>query len=266
MAEAPILRVAAAQIPVGADMDDNLDQILTAMHGCAALGAELAVFPETALTGYAPAIGGARDGDQWPDISRRLRRISVLAGELGLWTVVGCEAWERDAWYNRLYVYSSQGELQVTYDKVHLMDADTLYYRPGDRPALFELCGIKIGVQICYDVRFPEGYRTLLHQGAQVIVQGFYGAGGNTWKVPVMAAHVRSRAAENGCFMVAANVSGPLQIITSQIVDPLGLVLAEANQDHSELIVADLHLERIADSEIRRNYLERHRNVGVREA
>jgi deaminated glutathione amidase len=261
MTDASKLRVAAAQIPIHADMDRNLEQIMRAMRGCAALGAELAVFPETALTGYAPAIGSGRDSAQWSEIVSRLERIRALAGALGLWTVVGTDAWEEGAWYNRLYVYSAQGVQVTTYDKMHLMDTDTHYYRSGKCPTLFEIRGIRVGLQICYDVRFPEGYRTLLRQGTQVVVQGFYGAGGNTWKVPVLAAHLRSRAAENGCFMVAANVSGPLQIVTSQIIDPLGLVLAEANQDHDELIVADLDLDRIAESEIRRNYFERHAHV-----
>jgi predicted amidohydrolase len=78
--------------------------------------------------------------------------------------------------------------------------------------------------------------------------------------VPVLAAHLRSRAAENGCFIVSANVSGPLQIVVSYIIDPLGLVLAQANQDCVEVITADLDLKRIGDSEIRRDFLGRFRN------
>ena len=61
--------------------------------------------------------------------------------------------------------------------------------------------------------------------------------------------------------MVAANVAGPLQIVVSQVVDPLGLVLAQANQDHPEIIEAELHLDRIADSEIRQDYLSRFRDT-----
>jgi predicted amidohydrolase len=90
------------------------------------------------------------------------------------------------------------------------------------------------------------------------VLQGFYGAGGDTWKVPVLEAHLRSRAAETGCFIVAANVAGPLQIVVSQIVDPIGLMLARANQDREEIITATLALQRVAESEIRRDYLTRY--------
>ena len=142
---------------------------------------------------------------------------------------------------------------------MHLTPDDWHYYQPGNGATLFHYDGIAVGLQICYDVRFPEGYRDLLHQGAQVIMQGFYGAGGDTWKVPVMNAHIRGRAAESGCFMVAANVAGPLQIVSSMIVDPLGLILAQANQDWPELLVADLDIGRVAESSIRRDYLEKYK-------
>jgi len=138
------------------------------------------------------------------------------------------------------------------------MNAELPYYRPGSAaPPVFCLDGVRAGLQICYDVRFPEGYRQQLAQGVEVVLQGFYGAGGDTWKVPVLAAHLRSRAAETGCFVVAANVAGPLQIVLSQIVDPLGLLLARANQDREEIITANLALQRVAESEIRRDYLTR---------
>ena len=251
------LRVAVAQIPVCENMETNVRVIADAMCECARRGAEIAVFPETALTGYSPAIGHGRDADEWPTIQAHLQAIATLASDLGLWVVVGSEAREGDGWYNRLYVFSDAGECVATYDKIHLMTADLLYYLAGAENVLFEMNGIQIGLQICYDARFPEGYRDLLHRGAQVILQGFYGAGGSTWKVPVLESHLRSRAAESGCFVVAANVCGPLQIVTSLIADPLGLLLAQANQDCEQIIVATLELDRVAESEIRRDYLER---------
>ncbi|MFH1086823.1 MAG: carbon-nitrogen hydrolase family protein [Chloroflexota bacterium] len=250
------VRVAAAQVHISADMDANVRTITAAMAHCARQGVEVVVFPETAVTGYSPAIGRGRDVSEWPIIAGHLEVIAALAGELGLWTIVGCEAWADPGWTNRLYAYSDRGECVATYDKVHLMAGDRRYYQPGHGVALFEIKGVRVGLQICYDVRFPEGYRALLRQGVQVILQGFHGAGGDTWKVPVLGAHLRSRAAESGCFVVAANVAGPLQIVVSQIVDPLGLLLAAANQDREEIITAEVDLARIAESEIRHDYLQ----------
>jgi len=254
---AQTLYVAAAQIKITAQIEENLKHILETMRHYAADGVEVVVFPETALTGYSPTIGHGREPAEWPCIEDGLGAISRLAQELGLWVVVGSEVWAGQGWVNRLYAYSDTGEAVASYDKVHLTNPDTQYYRPGTQNVLFDLKGAKVGLQICYDVRFPEGYRALLAQGAEVIMQGFFGAGSDTWKVPVLAAHLRARAAENGCFVVGANVAGPLQIVVSQILDPLGLVLAQANQDCEEVIKARLDIGRVADSEVRRDYLTR---------
>jgi predicted amidohydrolase len=261
MSKATTLRVAAAQIPVTDQVEVNARLISEAMERSAQAGVEIIVFPETALTGYSPTIGHGRHRDEWPVIAEHLDALAALTRELDLWVVVGTEAWDRDGWVNRLYVYDDSGSSVATYDKVHLMAADARYYKPGRQPTHFEMHGIKIGLQICYDARFPEGYRALLHEGVQIVMQGFYGAGSATWKVPVLEAHLRSRAAETGCFVVAANVSGPLQIVVSQIIDPLGLMLAQANQDCEQLIVSELDLGRVAESEIRRDYLERFREA-----
>lgn len=253
------LAVAAAQITLGASIDDNLERILRAMDEGARAGARVVVLPETALSGYSPAIRRGRDAAEWPALQRGLDAIARRGAERGLWTVVGSEAWDGAAWVNRLYAFSPEGGVAAAYDKVHLMGTETPYYRPGTvAPVVFDLDGVRAGLQICYDARFPEGYRQLLAQGVEVVLQGFYGAGGDTWKVPVLEAHLRSRAAETGCFIVAANVAGPLQIVVSQIVDPIGLLLARANQDREEIITATLDLRCVADSEIRRDYLTRY--------
>ena len=243
------LRVAAAQIAIGDSIAANLAAIRTAMRQCA----------EAVLTGYSPAIGHGRPPADWPEVQAALESLQTEAQRLRLGLVVGSEAWDGASWVNRLYAYSAQGEELARYDKAHLTRLDTAYYQAGWLNPTFDFQGVRVGLQICYDARFPEGYRDLLSQGAEVIAQGFYGAGGPTWKAPVLAAHLRSRAAENGCFVVAANVSGPLQIVVSQIVDPLGLVLAQANQDCVEVIVADLRLGRIGESEVREDYLAKYR-------
>ena len=254
------LRVSAAQVKVSELIGDNLDRILGTMRRAASHGAELVLFPETCLTGYSPDIGHGRDRTEWPVIQEGLQAVSQLASELGIWVAVGTEAWDGEAWLNRLQVYSDEGKPVAMYDKVHLTPDDTAYYRAGMAHTTFEMRGIKIGLQICYDVRFPEGYRSLLAQGAEVILQGFCAVGCDTWKLPVMGCHLRSRAAESGCFLVAANVAGRLQFVLSQIVDPSGLLLGRANQDQEEVITADLDLSLVGKSMVRKDCLTRFRH------
>ena len=115
------LLVAAAQMTVTEQISDNLERIIQTMERCAADGAELLLFPETALSGYSPAIGHGREVAEWQTLRRSLESISRFSRELGLWVVVGTEAWTGKAWVNRLYAYSEKGQVVATYDKVHLM-------------------------------------------------------------------------------------------------------------------------------------------------
>jgi predicted amidohydrolase len=259
------LRVAVAQVRVGDDIVANTGAILSAMARCAVEDVEVVVFPEAALTGYSPALGRGRTAAEWSTIREALDAVAAQARGLGLWVVVGTEALDGEDWVNRAVVFSDAGEVAATYDKMHLMGPDRPYYRPGTAPTLFDLRGVRVGLQICYDVRFPEGYRALLHGGAEVVLQGFYGLGTGKWKVPVLTGHLRSRAAENGVFVAIANAAGPEQIVYSQIIDPLGLVLAEARPEEEDLVVASLPLARIADSEIRRDYWQYHAPADLEE-
>jgi len=249
------VRVAAVQMSVVEDVATNRMTILETMARCRDMGARVCVYPETALTSYSPYVGHGREAEEWPAILAALDDIADGARRLGLWVCVGTEAWDRGVRYNRLYLYGPDGVSAAHYDKMHLMVPDTVYYAPGSRCPLVSVEGIRMGMQICYDARFPEGYRALLHNGCEVVLQGFFGAGGPAWKVPVLGAHLVSRAAESGCFVVAANVAGPEQIVHSQIVDPLGIVLATARENKEDIIVADLGMHRVEASEIRRDYL-----------
>jgi predicted amidohydrolase len=141
------LVAAAAQITLGASIEENLERILRAMDESARAGARMVVLPETALSGYSPAIGHGRHAEEWPTLQRGLDAIARRSAEGGLWTVVGSEAWDGASWVNRLYAFSPKGEIAASYDKVHLMSAETRYYRPGtDAPTVFDLDGVRAGL------------------------------------------------------------------------------------------------------------------------
>jgi predicted amidohydrolase len=148
-----------------------------------------------------------------------------------------------------------QGEVMAVYRKVHMFDVEIegRGYResdledPGDEVVLSETAdGVSLGMSICYDLRFPELYRILAVQGARVIVVPA------AFTLPTTRDHwevlLRARAIENQAFVVAANQIGPhpgghRSGGRSMIVDPWGVVLAQAG-DREGHIVADLDLER----------------------
>jgi beta-ureidopropionase len=164
--------------------------------------------------------------------------------------------------YNSAAVFDRTGKHIGTYRKTHIPailpselkggtgSYEKFYFSPGSEFPVWTLDGVKIGVQICYDRKFPEGSRALALKGAEVlfmpICAATYGETklrGNTWELPLQA-----RAYENGTFVVAVNragdESGRNHIGRSMIVNPVGAeIMAVASGDKSELLVATLDLD-----------------------
>ena len=149
--------------------------------------------------------------------------------------------------YNSCLVTDKNGKRLGIYRKTHIPailpsdlpggtgSYEKFYFSPGTEFPVFDLCGTKVGIQICYDRKYPEGSRLLALKGAEIIVMPICAATygetklrGNTWELPLQA-----RAYENGVYVVAVNRAGVElgrnHIGRSMIVDPIGAdIVAEA--------------------------------------
>jgi predicted amidohydrolase len=256
------VRAAAVQLNATPDKARNLETADRLVRRAAADGAQLVVLPEKwSVLGRGsdlregaepldgPAIAWARD----------------VARELGLELVAGSVS-ERvpgeDKLRNTSLHIGPDGEIKAAYRKVHMFDVevDGTQYReseheaPGDEIVLSETAdGVRLGLTVCYDVRFPELYRILAVRGAQVITVPA------AFTLPTTRDHwevlVRARAIEDQCFVVAPNqigrhAEGLRSGGRSMIVDPWGLVLAQA-PDAETVITADLDLDALADMRAR---------------
>jgi predicted amidohydrolase len=167
--------------------------------------------------------------------------------------------------YNSALVVDGEGRTLGTYRKTHIPailpsklaggtgSYEKFYFTPGRELPVFETRGVRFGIQICYDRKFPEGSRSLALDGAEIlfmpICAATYGETklrGNTWELPLQA-----RAYENGVFVVAVNRAGAeggrQHIGRSMIVNPIGAeVMAVAKNDGDELLVATLDLDDVA--------------------
>lgn len=133
---------------------------------------------------------------------------------------------------------------------------EKFYFSPGTDFPVFELCGTKVGIQICYDRKYPEGSRLLALKGAEILFMPICAASygetqlrDNTWELPLQA-----RAYENGVFVVAVNRAGDehgrRHFGRSMIIDPVGAeILSEASSDKSELLVATVDLDNVAKAQ-----------------
>jgi predicted amidohydrolase len=228
------MRVALCQIPVGDDPKENLQRIRDAL---AATGdADLAVFPEAAQVRFGndlPAIAEPLDG---PFVTA----LRETAREHGTALIAGVfEPADGGRVYNTSVAIDASGELIGSYRKIHLFDAyafrESEVVAPGGDPVVVELAGTRIGLVTCYDVRFPELFRALVDQGAEVIVIIAAWAQG-VFKEEHWTTLVRARAIENTTWTVAVDKApdtssppsgGRTGVGRSLLVDPMGVVHAD---------------------------------------
>jgi predicted amidohydrolase len=248
------LRAAAVQLTATPDKARNLETADRLTRRAAADGATLIVLPEKwSVLGRGADLRAGAEPLEGPAVTWARETARELGVDLVAGSVAESVAGE-DKLRNTSVHVGPDGEVKATYRKVHMFDVevDGTVYResdheaPGDEPVLSATAdGVALGLTVCYDVRFPELYRILAVRGARIVTIPA------AFTVPTTRDHwevlVRARAIEDQCFVIAANqvgehVEGLRSGGRSMIVDPWGLVLAQA-ADAETVITADLDLD-----------------------
>jgi predicted amidohydrolase len=255
------LRVACVQINASPSKAENLERMEPLVARAAATGADLVLLPEkwNGLGSHEILFDVAEplDGGETVDAMSHWARTHGI-------TLVGGSIAERregrEKLSNTCVVFDPEGEIDAVYRKIHMFDVEVggVVYReseseePGDGPVSCAVEGWRLGLTVCYDLRFPELYRILAVEGAELVtVPAAFTlfTGKDHWELLL-----RARAVENQCYVAAANqwgvVEGKASYGRSSIVDPWGVVLAQA-PDGDGVISAELeraHMERIRRS------------------
>lgn len=248
--------VAVVQMCSGPDKSENLETASRYVEQAARDGAQLVVLPElfNCLASFQQILSQAETipGPTSEAMSRLARQlgITLLAGSL-------CEqADTANRGYNTSLLFNADGELVSRYRKIHLFDVDlpqgpsiteSAWMSPGTTCCVTNTPVAKIGQATCYDLRFPELFRRLIDQGAELIsVPSAFTrtTGKDHWHVLV-----RARAIENQVYVAAANQGGQhspdlASFGHSLLVDPWGEILAEAKNESEQVIVATVRNER----------------------
>lgn len=238
------LKVCAAQVGVTPDLEKNFRTIEASIREASRRRADLVAFPECALSGYGPLDFDTPDDVDHLAVNRKLAALTKLISRHRIWVVLGTVTRHRGKAYNTALLFDRNGKERGRYHKLHLFTGDRRFYEPGDSLPVFKLQRQTVGLQICFDIRFPEPWRCLALAGARLIIHIANACKSATWKIPVWEGHLRSRAAENGVCVLSVNAAGPKQMGISQIIDPDGLQLAVAKMDTPGLITAQLNLSR----------------------
>ncbi len=252
------MRIAAIQTVANADVQHNLDRAAALISEAAAGGARLVVLPEYfCLMGRhdtdklaiaeAPGEGPIQ---QFVAGQARAHGVWIVAGTVPLRTAAGDRA------FNSCGVYSPGGELVARYDKIHLFAYDNGRERydeaavleAGTQPVTFDADGHRVGLSICYDLRFPELYRAMMNPPCDLIVvpAAFTHTTGKAhWELLL-----RARAVENQCYVLASGQGGQHDngrrtFGHSMLIDPWGEVVA-VQAEGEGVVAGELDRERIA--------------------
>jgi predicted amidohydrolase len=270
------LKVAAAQlgaIPEGTTRETMVERMLALMEQAIAEGVEILAYPELALTPYFPK--RIRDDadqffeDEMP--SKATKPLFEKARQARIAFHLGYAEKDGPRRYNTAIFVDEDGTIFEKYRKTHLPgttkpDGHAMVYEPyyfayGDTGfKVYDAKKAKVGVHICQDRRYPESYRALGLQGAELIINGY-----NTPLYPLALDHnelvLRAGAYENMLFVIgvakAGKEDGVEFIAGSCIVDPQGQVLAKAATNGDELIAARLDLDTMIPVRKRWNFFGR---------
>jgi predicted amidohydrolase len=253
---ADLLRVACVQLNAQDSKADNLAKAETLVARAAATGADVVVLPEKWNAWGGPDV--IRAAAEPIEGGETFEAMSGWARQLGITLVGGSVTEHRDGHEklsNTSVVFDPDGELAAVYRKIHLFDVDVggQAYReseteePGDEIVVCEAEGWRLGLTVCYDLRFPELYRILALGGAELVTlpAAFtLFTGKDHWELLV-----RARAVENQLYLAASNQWGTHQqgkasYGRSMIVDPWGVVLAVA-PDEDAVISAEIDRSRM---------------------
>jgi deaminated glutathione amidase len=256
-------KAAMIQMRSGLQPGANIDAAIRYVGDAKSAGAEYVLTPE--MTNILAANREqlfAAAVDEEADAS--LATLREVARKLGIYVHIGSLAVRisPDRAANRSFLIDPKGDILARYDKIHMFDVDlaggesyreSRNYRPGELAVLADLPWGRLGLTVCYDLRFPALYRALAEAGATMLAipSAFTKQTGEAhWHVLI-----RSRAIENGCFVFAAAQGGRHEngrdtFGHSLIVDPWGRILAEGDTEPG-VIVAEINPAEVASARAR---------------
>ncbi len=198
-----VIRVATCQFPVGARVGTNLAYITRHLHAAKKRGAQVAHFPEAALSGYAGTDFESFADFDWDELRQATAEVLEYARKAAIWVVLGSahRLGGNHKPHNSLYIINDSGQIVDRYDKRFCsggpdeQSGDLAHYSPGDHSSVWAINGVRCGALICYDYRFPELYREYKKQGVELVFHSFHAANAPAERISAVGAAIGAQFA-----------------------------------------------------------------------
>lgn len=235
------MKIGAYQFAVTGDIKQNMETIKKAVEQAAFENVKLLVFPECALTGYPPYDIENPSKIKFGELSKCYEQMRTMAAKQDIHIVVGTVVKEKDKYFNSAIAFSPDCE-NVVYHKRALWGWDKENFHAGNQNGVLKINGVKIGIRICYEVRFPEFFRELYEEETCLNIILFYDVSNqdNFERYELIKSHIRTRAVENVCHILTVNTIHPYQTAPTALFDRSGAVCKELARNTEDLLVYDL--------------------------
>jgi predicted amidohydrolase len=237
------LSAVIAQFPVSLSIQNNLETIDSVLEQTKA--GDWVLFPEGSLSGYSPDMSFLQHIDH-DELSAGLRHIQKVANQRMINVWVGACMNIDGKWFNTAHGFLADGNTHV-YCKINLANQERGAFSTGNHLPTFDVSTpdgkLKIGIQICRELRFPEQWGWLARCGAQVILHLNNAVGEDKFQ-SIWKSHLISRAAETQRFVLSANNAAPKQGSPTIAIDPDGLALGEIVSAKLSVLRVELDLSK----------------------
>jgi predicted amidohydrolase len=262
------IKVGTCQFPTSANIDENLEYVLRQMKIAKDLGADVVHFPEACLSGYPPHDFHSYQEFDWKLLEESSLQVLTRAKELRIWVILGSthKLTGRNKPHNSLYIINDSGKLADRYDKMFCAGdktgktGDLAYYSPGNHFSVFNIKGIRCGVLICHEYRYPELYREYKRKGVQLMFHSYHAANmkraqfremqrqvgfefhkfnrGTTLPEITMPATMQAAAASSHVWISCSNSSARESCWPSFFVRPDGVITGRLRRNVSGVLIS----------------------------
>ncbi|MFT7616457.1 MAG: putative amidohydrolase [Planctomycetota bacterium] len=267
------LKIASCQFPVGADIKKNESHICRQIRQAAAEGADVVHFCEGALSGYALSDFKSFAGFDWASLKASTIGVMEQAKASGIYLVLGsCHPLSGQLKpHNSVYVISSRGKIVTRYDKRFCAsdengkNVELAHFTPGNHVTTFTVKGVKCGVLICHEYRYPELYREMKKLNVEVVFHSFHAGNltkarlkmmekevgpknhkwnhGTNYPAITMPAAIQTRAQSNYLWISATNSSAKESTWATFVVRPDGVITERLRRNGAGLILSTIDTE-----------------------
>lgn len=234
------MKIGAYQFAVSGDIGSNLSEIERAVYLAKSRDVRLLIFPECALTGYPPRDIPTSSCIDFSAVRAACGRINDIAAQTGMYIVAGT-VYKEYRIYNRALLFRPDGRTEH-YDKRALWGWDADNFTPGTGGGIFDIDGMRFGVRICYEVRFPEYFRELYKSGTDADIVLFYDTSDtdDTERYSMIRGHLQTRAVENVTTVISVNALSPYQTAPTAVFDGSGRCMGECLRNSPGLLTFEL--------------------------